>query len=1010
MSINASNNPYPDSPDPSPSKLDKGGYDGTAETLDNKIDEILVEALLKIDGVLSDSTIINGVTEASAVPPTGNIHAIGVGPGTYTNWGGMVIPANNIGTLQRVGGVYSVSLTELDLTDYAKTVDVAEKFIDQKISPNLGINTYGSLVNEASTLPNHYTVFVDYVIPTGLLKKVSCDVASDGNITIVFAKKTGTTFQIYNQVTVPVVTGINNIDITEDVYIEADTYIGKLRDGLALIKQGVLVTHNAWYSDQDPITDATSFSIINYKNYSFSIDVETKPIQLQIENLENKANAQLVIIAENKQESLNLINGTDSITYSNLNKGNYQASGAYSYIQNIEMKAGNLDKIEFYCWTANLLKIVFATKIDATHFHIYKTIEVFPKSGFNVIDLSGHSITDGTYFGLQHQSANGELYKIDGEGTYFAVSGIMSDVTAMTSYNSKLAYKIYMQVDGFDKKINDKDLFFNQAINKNGLVAYFRFDKDVVSSFDGNYIGNKVGGISTLQPKLTNCKSDTSVYFDGDTGTYIDFGVKDQFNFNLTDKFCIEFLIKPTATEGGNIFHNLGTTGWNIYIEKAGKKNILVATLTDSNGGVITMKSTTSLPTNAVSHVSVSFYPIGLGLGTLELPYVIVKINGIEQIEGLGSSNLRTPLTGSLSSGASSLILGADFKGYIDELVVYNIMPKEVDLQKRVELSVGSGKPIRPKLDYVFGNENVILDIDIDGDSDDLGDVHIAKVLQEQGEINLLGIVTSTRQTYSAPATKAILDWWGDSTTPVYAYQGTDGVDFGNAGPAWAVRNQFRPTDVRTNYTNDLIGYRTMLENAEDNSVTIVTTGFLISIKRLMESPADGISTLTGLELIEKKVKCLMVVGNFFPQAVDGFHEYNAVSDPTSWKYVIENWKKDIIFSGGEIGMFITSKPTVKTVDDYLTNPVRFGYKHHRGDAANYTWGQLLLILVARGYGEDRFVLSQPFTQEINPANGDNYPAKFTNKGNRWYLRLGESFVNKQKLQKEMDELFVVEP
>jgi hypothetical protein len=51
------------------------------------------------------------VTTSSAIPPTGNIHAIGVGAGTYTNWGGMVIPANNIGTLSRVDCVYSVYLT-----------------------------------------------------------------------------------------------------------------------------------------------------------------------------------------------------------------------------------------------------------------------------------------------------------------------------------------------------------------------------------------------------------------------------------------------------------------------------------------------------------------------------------------------------------------------------------------------------------------------------------------------------------------------------------------------------------------------------------------------------------------------------------------------------------------------------------------------------------------------------------------------------------------------------------
>lgn len=68
-----------------------------------------------IEAQITDSTIISGVTTSSPVPPTGNIHAIGIGPGTYPNWGGMVIPVNNLGTLQRVDGVYSVSLTPIAL-------------------------------------------------------------------------------------------------------------------------------------------------------------------------------------------------------------------------------------------------------------------------------------------------------------------------------------------------------------------------------------------------------------------------------------------------------------------------------------------------------------------------------------------------------------------------------------------------------------------------------------------------------------------------------------------------------------------------------------------------------------------------------------------------------------------------------------------------------------------------------------------------------------------------------
>jgi len=67
----------------------------------------------KVESQITDSTIIGGVTTTSTIPSTGNIHAIGVGAGTYTNWGGMVVPTNNIGTLQRINGVYSVSLAPI---------------------------------------------------------------------------------------------------------------------------------------------------------------------------------------------------------------------------------------------------------------------------------------------------------------------------------------------------------------------------------------------------------------------------------------------------------------------------------------------------------------------------------------------------------------------------------------------------------------------------------------------------------------------------------------------------------------------------------------------------------------------------------------------------------------------------------------------------------------------------------------------------------------------------------
>jgi len=100
--------------------LMKGGYVGTAEDL-----------RLLIASILADSQIINGVTTVSAIPPTGNIHAIVVETGTFTNWGGLVNPANTLSVLQRVDGAFSISKTGFDLSGYTKNIDILN------ISPEL---------------------------------------------------------------------------------------------------------------------------------------------------------------------------------------------------------------------------------------------------------------------------------------------------------------------------------------------------------------------------------------------------------------------------------------------------------------------------------------------------------------------------------------------------------------------------------------------------------------------------------------------------------------------------------------------------------------------------------------------------------------------------------------------------------------------------------------------------------------------------------------------------------
>jgi lysophospholipase L1-like esterase len=73
-----------------------------------------------IQAQIVDSTLVADATIPIPVEITGNAHTLGTGPGTYPYWGDMVIPDGNTGTLQKVGGEFSVSLMASDLT-LAKT-------------------------------------------------------------------------------------------------------------------------------------------------------------------------------------------------------------------------------------------------------------------------------------------------------------------------------------------------------------------------------------------------------------------------------------------------------------------------------------------------------------------------------------------------------------------------------------------------------------------------------------------------------------------------------------------------------------------------------------------------------------------------------------------------------------------------------------------------------------------------------------------------------------------------
>lgn len=216
--------------------------------------------------------------------------------------------------------------------------------------------------------------------------------------------------------------------------------------------------------------------------------------------------------------------------------------------------------------------------------------------------------------------------------------------------------------------------------------------------------------------------------------------------------------------------------------------------------------------------------------------------------------------------------------------------------------------------------QRVIVLTDYAGDCDDAAAMAIAARAHEQGEINLLGVVVTSTVATSAPGVRGQLDAYGLQSVPVYAYQGAVGTY--NDRFSIQVRDEFGvPGQTRTAYQDDVTGLRTLLAAAPNGSVKLIDIGAPVSTARLLASPADGISPMTGTELIAAKVVGLWAMAGNFPTGVS---EYNMNRDVASSQAVYSNWPTPIYAHGGEVGGTIFTGPAPGTF--YGADPVKTAF------------------------------------------------------------------------------------
>ncbi len=260
----------------------------------------------------------------------------------------------------------------------------------------------------------------------------------------------------------------------------------------------------------------------------------------------------------------------------------------------------------------------------------------------------------------------------------------------------------------------------------------------------------------------------------------------------------------------------------------------------------------------------------------------------------------------------------------------------------------------------------IIFDTDIGGDCDDAGALALIHRLCDKGEAELLAVTHCYNGEYYAGCIDAINRFYGREVPVGVNYAlpfsaGTRGVyaaelceKFENRYPAASHNTPDGPEDT-------LALLRKTLAAAEDKSITLVVTGALTSMARLILSGPDGISEFSGRELIERKL-CRTVVmgGRFFESWPMVLYESgNPTHHVMTWEYnirgsgyenaktVFDNWSGELVLSSYEIGSYIV------TMRGYAKrarpgDPVAHAYTVHNNDSGRCSWDHTAVLEAVR--------------------------------------------------------------
>lgn len=249
----------------------------------------------------------------------------------------------------------------------------------------------------------------------------------------------------------------------------------------------------------------------------------------------------------------------------------------------------------------------------------------------------------------------------------------------------------------------------------------------------------------------------------------------------------------------------------------------------------------------------------------------------------------------------------------------------------------------------------VIFDTDIAPDYDDVGAMALLHAFADKGEATILATISCNTFETTAPTLSVINTYFKRPDIPIGITKG----DFPNkdCSQQWAqFINAKYPHGLKSNdQAEDAVKlYRKLLVGQPDGSVTIITVGFFTNVSNLLNSVPDEYSSLSGKELVQKKVKQLVSMAASLGKDGKGGNEFNVVVDAAASRNVFNNWPTPVVISGFDIGEKILTGTKLIANERITNSPVKDAFKialeKDGNTVGRNSWDQTAVLVAVRGF------------------------------------------------------------